>query len=115
MEKISPKIVKDIKKSQFQSRSRNFCQFLQGFGISFGEFGLGKKVSFLILENVVSEKKSRFRRIWFQKKYRFRKTWSGKKVSVSFSENLISEKSLGIFDYGGDKIVKKICFTNSRR
>ena len=52
MEKISLKIVKDIEKS----RSRDFCQFLEGFGISFGEFVLGKKVSVLVLENLVSEK-----------------------------------------------------------
>ena len=43
LEKISPKSVKDIEKSRFWSRSRDFCQFLQGFGIGFGEFGLGKK------------------------------------------------------------------------
>ena len=36
LEKISPKIVKDIKKS----RSRDFCQFLLGFDIRFGEFVL---------------------------------------------------------------------------
>ena len=92
MEKISPKIVKDIKKSQFRSRSRNFCQFLQGFGISFGEFGLGKKVSFLILENVVSEKKSRFRRIWSKKKslgFGFEKLGIGRKVSVSASVKIL--------------------------
>ena len=79
MEKISPKIVKDIKKSQFQSRSRNFCQFLQGLGISFGEFGLGKKVLFLILENMVPEKKSRFqfRKIWYQTK----------SLGISFGQN----------------------------
>ena len=45
--KISPKIVKDIEKSWFRfrsrSRSRDFCQFLEGYGIGFGEFGLGKK------------------------------------------------------------------------
>ena len=43
MEKISPKIVKDIEKSRFRSRSRDFYQFFEGFGIGFGEFGLGKK------------------------------------------------------------------------
>ena len=69
MEKISPKIVKDIEKSQFQSRSRDICQFLEGFNFGFGEFGLGKKYVF-----------------WFQK------IWSRKKVSVSVLENLVSEK-----------------------
>ena len=90
MKKISQKIVKDIKKPRFRSRSRVFCQFLEGFGelslekksqfwfrkiwsrkksigVSFGEFGLGKKYGF-----------------------RFRRIWLGKKVSVS--ENLVSEK-----------------------
>ena len=42
LEKISPQIVKDIKKSRFRSWSRDFCQFLEGFGIG--------------LENLVSEK-----------------------------------------------------------
>ena len=82
---IWKRYLKDIEKSQFRFQSRDFCQFLEGFGISFGEFGLGKKVSVLVLENLVSEKKSRFR---------FRRIWSRKKVSVS--ENLVSEKSLGI-------------------
>ena len=31
LEKISPKIVKDIEKSRFWYLSRDFCQFLQGF------------------------------------------------------------------------------------
>ena len=68
MEGISLKIVKDIEKSQF--RSRDFCQFLEGFGIGFGEFGLGKKVSVSVSENLVSEKKSpfQFRKIWYRKK-----------------------------------------------
>ena len=67
MEKISPKICNDIEKSRFRSRSRDFCQFLEGFGIGFGEFGLGKKV--LVSENLVSEKKSRYR---FQSKFWYR-------------------------------------------
>ena len=67
---IWKRYLKDIEKSQFRFQSRDFCQFLEGFGISFGEFGLGKKVSVLVLENLVSEKKSRFRfqRIWSRKK-----------------------------------------------
>ena len=71
MDKISPNTVKDIEKS----RSRDFCQLLEGFVIGFGEFslgfgnfGLGKKVSVSVLENLVSEKKSRFRKIWYRKK-----------------------------------------------
>ena len=43
LEKISPKIVKDIEKSWIRSRSRDFCQFMEGFG--FEKSGLGKKVS----------------------------------------------------------------------
>ena len=59
------------------------------------------RVSVSVSENLVSEKKSRFR---------FRRIWSGgksicfgfgefglrKKVSLSVSENLVSKKSLGI-------------------
>ena len=85
MEKISPKIVKDIEKSRFWSR--NFCQFLEGFGIGFGEFGLGKKVSVLVSENLVSEKKG----------------------SVLVSENLVSEKSIG-FGFGKFGLGKKSRF-----
>ena len=65
------------------SRFRNFCQFFEGIGFGFGKFGIGKKVSVSVSENLVSEKKSR---------YRFRKIWYRKKVSVSVSENLVSEK-----------------------
>ena len=60
LEKISPKIVKDIEKSRFRSQTRDFCQFLEGFSISLGKFGLGKKFQFL-----------------------FWKVWSQKSVSVS--------------------------------
>ena len=87
---ICPKIVKDVKnveKSRFWSRSRDFCQIFDDFGFGFKKFGIGKKVSVSVSENLVWEKKSR---------YRFRKFGIGKKVSVSVSENLVSEKSLGI-------------------
>ena len=101
MEKISPKIVKDIEKSWFRSRSRDFGQFLEGFGIGFGEFGLGKKVSVLVSENLVSVKKSR---------YRYRKIWSrkksfgiglgifglGKKSRYWYRKNLSRIQSLGL-------------------
>ena len=48
-----------------------------------------------VSENLVSEKKSRFRfrKIWSRKKsigFGFGKNWSRKKVSVSVSENLVS-------------------------
>ena len=104
--------LKDIEKSRFQSRSqsRDFCQFLEGFGFGFGEFGLRKKSRF------------RFRKIWSREKsLGFGKIWSRKKVSVSVSENLVSEekyrfrfrknlvseKSLG-FGFGKFGIVKKV-------
>ena len=48
-----------------------------------GQFGLGKKVSVSVSENLVSEKKSRFR----------------------FRKKLVSEKSLGFGKFG---IVKKV-------
>ena len=83
MEKITPKICKDIEKS----RSRDFCQFLEGFGIGFGEFGLGKK------------SRIRFRRIWSRKKslgFGFRKFGIGKKVSVSVSVNILVSSFSGL-------------------
>ena len=55
----------------------------EGFG--FGEFGLGKKVSVSVSENLVSEEKYRFQ----------------------FRKNLVSEKSLG-FGIGKFGIVKKV-------
>jgi len=84
-ENIWRRSLKDIEKSRF--RSRDFCQFLEGFSIGFGEFGLGKKSRFWLW------------RIWSRKKslgFGFREFGLGKKVSVSVSENLVSEKSLGI-------------------
>ena len=98
----------------------------EGIGIGFGEFGLGKKVSVLVSENLVSEKKClfRFRKLWSQKKslgFGLGKILSRKKVSVSVSENLVSgkkyrfryrknlvsEKSLG-FGFGKFGIGKKV-------
>ena len=78
-ENIWRRSLKDNEKSRF--RSRDFCQFLEGFGIGFGEFGLGKKVS--VSENLVSEKSLGIG---------FGIFGIGKKVSVSVSENLVSEK-----------------------
>ena len=83
LEKISPKICKDIGKSLF--RSRDFGQFLEGFGIGFGEFGLGKK----------------------SLGFSFGEFGLGKKVSVLVSENLVWEKSLG-FSFGKIGIGKKV-------
>ena len=69
-----------------------FAIFWGVFGIRFGEFGLGKKVSFLVLENLVSEKKSRFQfqRIWTRKKsLSFGKMGIGRKASVSVSVKIL--------------------------
>ena len=77
------RIVKDIEKS----RSRDFCQFSEGFGIAFQQFGLGKEVSVLVLENLVFEKKYLFR---------FRRIWSRKKSLGFISGKFGIEKSLGI-------------------
>ena len=76
----------DIEKYRFRfrSRSRDFCQFLEGFGIAYGEIGLGKKVSVLVLGNLVSEKSIGFG---------FEKFGLGKKVLVLVSKNLVSEKN----------------------
>ena len=96
MEKISPKSVKDIEKSRFWSRSRDFCQILYDFGFGFkklvseksigfgfGKFGIGKEVSVSVSEFLVSEKSIGFG---------FGKIWYRKKVSVLVSESLVSEK-----------------------
>ena len=68
-------ISKDVEKSRFRFRSRDFCQVFEGFGFGFEKFGLRKKVSVSVSE----------------------KFGLGKKVSVSVSEKLVSEKSL---DFG---------------
>ena len=69
------------------SRSQEFCQFFSSLSIGIRKFGLEKKVSVSVSENLVSEKSlsngiDKFGLI--------------RKVSVSVSENLVSEKSLGI-------------------
>ena len=40
----------------------------KSLSFGFGEFGLGKKVSVLVSENLVSEKKSQFQKIGYRKK-----------------------------------------------
>ena len=81
-------ISKDVEKSRFRSRSRDFCQIFEGFG--FEKFGLGKKVSVSVSEKFGLRKKS-----WF----RFWKIWSYKKV-------LVSEK----FRFGNKSRFRKICY-----
>ena len=85
-ENIWRKSLKDTEKSRFRFLSRDFCQILEGFGIGFGEFGLGKKSQF-----------------WFWR------ILSPKKVMVSVSENLVSKKSLG-FGFGEFGLGKKSRF-----
>ena len=84
---------------------------------------VAKSLRVSVSENLVSEKrvlvsvskkfglgkKSRFRKIWSQKNsigFGFGKICSRKKVSVSVSEKLVSEKSLGFgkFGLGKEKI-----------
>ena len=60
---IWKRYLKDIEKSQFRFQSRDFCQFLEGFCIDFGEFGPGKKFQ--------------FRKIWYRKK----------SVGIGFGQN----------------------------
>ena len=48
-------------KSLTESRSQDFCQIFDDFGFCFEKFGIGKKVSVSVSENLVSEKKSRYR------------------------------------------------------
>ena len=91
MEKISPKICNDIEKSRFRSRSQDFCQFLEGFGIGFGEFGLGKKVLVSVSENLVSKKVSVSENLVSEKTSHFQIIWSRQKALVS--ENLVLKKS----------------------
>ena len=59
--------------------------------LGFETFANVLRVSVSVLENLVLERKSRFR---------FRKIWSRKKVSVSVLENLVSEKSFGFRKFG---------------
>ena len=73
--KVSVSVSKDLA----SKKSLGFVKFGLGkksLGFGTGESGLGKNVSVLVLENLVSEKMSRF---WF------RRIWSRKKVSVSVS------------------------------
>ena len=57
-------IPRHIQKSRFRFRSQDYSQFLEGSG--FEKFGIRKKVSVSVSENLVSEKKSQYR---FQSKF----------------------------------------------
>ena len=79
-----------------------------GFGLGLETFAIFLRFSVLVLDNLVLEKKSRFRfrKIWSRKKglgfgfrkvglgkiSRIRRIWSQKKVLVLVLGNLISEK-----------------------
>ena len=96
LEMICPKIIKSIEMSRFWSRSWDFCQFLKGFGIGFGEFSLEKKsLGF------------GFREFGLRKSFSFRKFGLRKKVSVLVSENLVSENK---FQY---RFHSKFCYRHS--
>ena len=83
-ENIWRRSVKDVEKSRF--RSRDFCQFLEGFGIGFGEFGLGKKVSVSVSEYLVSKKSLGFGKHGLGKKSRFQRICLKKKSRISFGQ-----------------------------
>ena len=69
---------------QISYLNSNLCQFLEGFVIGFGKFGLGKKYRF------------RCQRIWSWKKVSVLENLVLKKVSVSVSENLVSGKKVPV-------------------
>ena len=94
-----------IKVPNFGPKNSNFACKSQIFRISFQKMlrslglGLGLETFAKFLrvsgsQNLVSEKKSRFR-----------KNFVSEKVSVSVSENLVSEKSLGFGKFGFGKKV----------
>ena len=75
------------------------------FDIRFGGFGLRKKVSVLVLDNLVSEKSICFGQFGLQKKYLFRKIWSQKKNRFRFRKILWRKRSLSFGKFGiGKKI-----------
>ena len=74
-------------------RFRRIWSLKKSLGFSFGKFSLEKKVSVSVLESLVSEKKSRFWRIWSRKKLSVSENLVlKKKVFVLVLENLILEK-----------------------
>ena len=80
-ENIWRRSLEDIEKFWF--RSPDFSQLFGGFRYRFQRIWSRRKVSVLVLENLVSEKNLGFG---------FREFGFGKKVLVSVSENLVSEK-----------------------
>ena len=110
---ICPKIVKDVKnveKSRFWSRSRDFCQIFYDLGFGFKKISIRKKVSVSVskLLPIFWGYRFRFQKIWYRKKslgIGFEKFGIGKKVSVSVSVKfLVSSFS---WPRGAPKILKK--------
>ena len=80
---VSENLVSE-RKSRF--RFRKIWSRKKSLGFGFGKIWSRKKVLVSVSENLVSEKKSRFRKIWYRKKslvIGFRKFGIRKKVSVS--------------------------------
>ena len=86
------------KNSNFACKSQISLQKMLrslGLGLGLETFAKFLRVSVSVFKNLVSKKKSRF---WFRKNlvsgkslgFGFGKIWSRKKVTVSFSENLVS-------------------------
>ena len=72
------KIINHIQKSLSRSQSRG--PFFESLDFGIEKFGLGKKVSVSVSENLVSDKKSRYRS-W--------KIWSRRKIlAISIGQNL---------------------------
>ena len=83
----------DPKTSNFACKSQifriSFQKMLRSLGLGLGLETFAKFLRVSVSKNLVSEKKSRFRKIWSRKKsIGFGKIWSREKVSVS--ENLVS-------------------------
>ena len=105
MEKISPKIVKDIEKSRFRPRSRDLCQFLEENLVSEKSLGFGSEN--LVLEKSISFGFSEF---GLGKKYRFRNNWSLKQsLGFGFEKFGIGKKSFSI-DFGQNFSIVIQCF-----
>ena len=104
---VSPKFsefhFKDVEKSRFRSRSRDYCQIFEGFGFGFGKIWYRKKVLVSVSENLVSEEKYRFQKnLVSEKSLGFGKFGIGKKVLVSVSIKIMVMSKFTIvgFDLG---------------
>ena len=85
--------MRKIFEEDLSKNCQGFCQFLEGFSISFGEFGLGfgfKKIP------LGKKYQVRFRRIWSGKKFQFRKICYRKKNLGFDFQKFGTGKSLGL-------------------